>query len=792
MRIMKFFGVLTGIGCLLTLVSSCVKNDLVVSCEKVKATNITINVSGVADKLMSRAGDVIYSPRTDLSRISRLDIVLADGATVKMIVRFDKTTSVISPDDFESTGIVSGSLPVNPADGTTTGIKFRISPADMDRVTDLYIVANYISQSEHALIPLPDVKTISELDALKQGSPGDLEAGTHCTMFGHISMKSKPESSDDMQKAYTVFLKRTVAMITLAIDGTGLYDGVIITPISAKLYNVPSSCSVNEAIVNKAGEGNVTKEGNSIIQLNNRWGAVCNATTVIRNGEGHQVVPYAWPVGVAGDEKYTHPDGPHGTGDLIYPLFMFENKQGTGIPGSGEKPEIEKKPVLERADYCSYIEILASYRHSTQLGGSSKVGDKVGNITYRFYLGCDVISDFNIERNKHYMLTLQLRDWGGLAEDGHINDDGSWNAEGGGVSWRINTLFQNAGVVDDLVEVPANGARVDIGLVGYDHIGNNVHLRYGESGLGNQVWVKSKSGWTVNPSEAKLSDMLFKNSDGTYSLHVYVKPVGKVEFEAIGESLSTVDEWMEKGYKDHTFEIKGAKDPSLNVSFSIRQWLPVPVMDPADVGTSTNPNDAKLYFSRFDIYHGKIMPWCHEQLQGENLWDNVLVTDAESLKIWSDYTTESPYQTYDGTNGFHKTVSYFATNVREQTIAQIQFNDGLPETMLAYVFFVAANAEAVLGNMFVEKAEDATFLTHYGLPSIEEWEKIERYGRYDGRYPLLSGVQYWTSTIDKIDGTKTMVYMMGTGAAGATSKARGLMYPGRLVYRKEAKATPQR
>ena len=413
-----------------------------------------------------------------------------------------------------------------------------------------------------------------------------------------------------------------------------------------------------------------------------------------------------------------------------------------------------------------------------------------GNITYRFYLGNNVTSDFNIERNKHYMLTLQLSDWGGLTEDGYIGPDGNWNANGGGASWRVDATFQNTGIVGNILEIPANGSRVDIELVGYNNVGNNVHLKYSETGSGsNQVWVKDRNkGWIINPSTTNLNNVLFKNNDGTSTIQIYVKPIGKTELETIGGALTTVEEWMEKGCRDLDFYIEGTKDPKLDVSFTIRQWLPMPVMDPADVGTSTNPNHAKLYFSRFDIYHGKIMPWCHEQLQNKDLW-SILVTDQNTLNIWNDFETQTPLQTYDRTNGFHKTVAYFATNDQQGTLGEIDFNDGLPQTMMAYAFFGAANAEAITGGMFVQNAADATTFSHYGLPSIEEWEKIEKYGKYDSRYPLLPGLQYWTSTIDNEDGSKNMVYTMGTGTAGASPKVRSQMYPGRLVYRKDAKAT---
>lgn len=769
--------------------------------DEVKAVSLSIRVAGVADKVMSRAGEL--SPRTDRSRVARLDVVLAKGNEVKRVLAFDENTGKIDVDNFDMTGLVTGSFPVNPPDGINTDIKFRISPTDMEKVTDIYLVANYISEGTHQLSPLPQtIRTVAELNALKQGYPDGLTAGTLCTMFGHINMlTSQPTTSDDTKKEYSVALERTIAMITLAIDGTDLNRGVVITPISAKLVNVPSSCTINGAFPHVATVENVAKEGNSISTLTSRWGAVCSAATAEQLVDGRQVVPYAW---TSSDEnsKYTDAKGPHGTGEAVLPLFLFENKQGTGIAGSGAKPEVGKTPPAGKGELCSYIEVFASYRHSTQLGGNSTVGDKAGNIIYRFYLGRDVNSDFNVERNKHYMLTLQLSGYGGLSEDGYIRPDGSFNASGGGVSWRVDATFSNGGVVDNVLEVPAGGSRVDVILDGYSGVlnKNNVHITYGVKGGSNQVWIKTNvangNAWSESPSENKLNLYTIDNGDGTHTLRVYVKPLGKADFESIGGALTTLEAWTERGYKEHVFHITGAKDANLNTTFRIRQWLPMPVMDPADVGTSTNPNDAKLYFSRFDIYHGKMLPWCHDGMVGENMWD-ILVTDAAKLNIWATWDAVETPQIYDRTNGFHKTVAYYRTNIDQGTINQIEFNDGEPQTMMAFSFFAAANAEAVT-DMFVQSAADAEMLTHYGLPSIENWEKIEKYGKYDPRYPLMPGMQYWTSTISgnpaengnaASGGTQTMVYTLGTGAAGATPKARGLKYPGRLVYRKDAKAT---
>lgn len=805
---------MAGMCCLLAAsISSCVKDDWV-NPNGDKALNLTICVSGMDDKAITRAGEV-YSSRTDRSTITYLDVVLANREKVERILNFQNGTQTIGADNFEETGLISGTFPITPVDGITTGIKFRIGKTDMKNVTDIYLVANYINEGGTlSHLRARDVQTVTALNDLKQGTPTDLTAGALCTMFGHINMiTDQPVDSDEQQKNYTVSLERTLAMITLAIDGAELADGVVITPVSARLVNVPQTCTINGNYTNRANASNRAGKGQEILSLNRSWAAVCNQTTAGKLGEENQpVVPYAWPEGFSwGDVEngnianYIAANGPHGTGEAVFPLFMFENEQGTyGETNTNEK---DKKPATDNQANCSYIEVKAAYQHSTQLGGSDGVGNRFGNITYKFWLGADVTSDFNVERNKHYMLTLKLKGLGGLEEDGRLNTDGSWNATAeGGASWRVTTSFSNSGIVDsDVLEVPANGSRVDLVLAGYptprESIGNNVHFVF-SGGKNNPIWLYSptNNNWIEAPGNKWIGDYLIENPDGTYTIRIYLKPVGTTEFNGIyygtitgaggstGQApLNTVEKWTQYGYRQLSFSIKGFSDNTLNRTIPVKQWLPMPVME-----SGTNPYDQTLFFSRFDIYHGEMLSWCHEGMHAMNLLpptvDENTLLRTDELNIADNGTS----QTYNRENGFHKTVAFFRTNIYNNMQGQISFNDALPQTMMAYAFYAAANAETASSGMFVQTPDAVTSLTHYGLPSVEEWERIEKNGKFDSRYPITAGVQYWSSTVYDGDGTKSMVYMMGTGKAGATPAERSRKHLGRLVYRKNITATPDK
>lgn len=806
---------MAGMCCLLVAsISSCVKDDWV-NPNGDKALSLTISVSGMDDKAITRAGE--YSSRTDRSTITYLDVVLANREKVERILNFQNGTPTIGADNFEETGLISGTFPVTPVDGITTGIKFRIGKTDMKNVTDIYLVANYINEGGTlSHLRAQDVQTVTALNALKQGTPTNLTAGALCTMFGHINMVAdQPDDSDEQQKNYTVSLERTLAMITLAIDGTELADGVVITPVSVRLGNVPKTCTINGSYANKADANNRVDDGQEILSLNRSWAAVCNGTTAGKLGEGNQpVVPYAWPTGFSWDDvengniaNYIAANGPHGTGEAVFPLFMFENEQGTH--GGTNMDETKKDPATtdDNKKNFSYIEVKAAYQHSIQLDGSDKVGNRFGNITYKFWLGADVLSNFDVERNKHYMLTLKLSGLGGLIEDGRVDENGNWIAEGGGASWRVTTSFSNSGIVDsDVLEVPANGSRVDLVLAGYptprESIGNNVHFEF-SGGKNNPIWLYSptSNAWIEAPGNKWIGDYLIENPDGTYTIRIYLKPVGTTEFNGIyngtitgagasgtGQApLNTVDKWAQYGYRQLSFGIKGFSDNTLNRTIYVKQWLPMPVME-----SGTNPYDQTLFFSRFDIYHGEMLPWCHEGMHNMNLLPPIVDEHTQLKTDGLNIADNGTSQTYNRENGFHKTVAFFRTNIYNNMQGQISFNDALPQTMMAYAFYAAANAETASSGMFVQTPDAVTSLTHYGLPSVEEWERIEKNGRFDSRYPITAGVQYWSSTVYDDDGTKSMVYMMGTGKSGAIPAERSRKHLGRLVYRKNITATPDK
>ena len=71
-------------------------------------------------------------------------------------------------------------------------------------------------------------------------------------------------------------------------------------------------------------------------------------------------------------------------------LYLPENRQGVLLPDNADSWLKVPDSIPGKAGYCSYIEVEGTF---------SGEGEFVGDIVYRFYLGQDVTSDFNVVRN---------------------------------------------------------------------------------------------------------------------------------------------------------------------------------------------------------------------------------------------------------------------------------------------------------------------------------------------------------------------------------------------------------
>lgn len=123
-------------------------------------------------------------------------------------------------------------------------------------------------------------------------------------------------------------------------------------------------------------------------------------------------------------------------GETMY-FYVTENCQGTLLPGNSDPWSKVPDSIGETAGLCTYIEMNGKWNDKA---------DYEGEVTYRFYIGEDATSNFDIRRNSLQNLTLYLE------EDSF--DRISWKIDASRmdvVRWTVRAdLSQNFHSKDDL------------------------------------------------------------------------------------------------------------------------------------------------------------------------------------------------------------------------------------------------------------------------------------------------------------------------------------------------------
>ena len=109
-------------------------------------------------------------------------------------------------------------------------------------------------------------------------------------------------------------------------------------------------------------------------------------------------------------------------------FYMLENCQGVLLPDNNDQWQKVPDNIPDRAGLCTYIEVMAEFDGSTGLSGP---------VTYRFFLGQDNTSDFNVFRNTESTVTLSL------TEDGLDR-----------VSWRVDNSGLTMGDLKYILDAP--------------------------------------------------------------------------------------------------------------------------------------------------------------------------------------------------------------------------------------------------------------------------------------------------------------------------------------------------
>lgn len=289
-----------------------------------------------------------------------------------------------------------------------------------------------------------DYSTRDKLKSISRTwEPDDISANSE--MFGVFDVKSNRDATDESPIKVTTntlslhcWLRRLASKVTVAFDGTGLYDNVQVYIETIMIKDIPKKCFLG--LPNRAGQSDMSKP-ESRYGKDERYtvenGLIEEGDTIkiqTIDGDKKAIVPanfihicktshaYLGKGEDGGDENKIERTHAH----IAKSLFFYENIQGEGKDkrqdADGDK--VLDHPGLSEDDtdyvwkddkaYGTYIEVKGWYRC---VAADGHVGD--GPITYRFMLGKDEIKDYNAERNTHYKLTLCLKGYGNDA-DWHI------------------------------------------------------------------------------------------------------------------------------------------------------------------------------------------------------------------------------------------------------------------------------------------------------------------------------------------------------------------------------------
>lgn len=719
MRYLRYFLYMFSYVLLMLQMQSCYTEDF----SKIRnddGADLIVSIDDFGKKTLTRAED----NRTDYSIVKDINVILTDGTNITKVLYVDLDNLSLVTDG-------SGLVNKDP-------LKFHVSKDDMNGVKDIYVLCNQGDFNSYINKP------ISDLLNFKVSSVG---VNNVTTLFGKAEERIG-ETDEHGGKVFDVSLKRLISMVTVKMNGEGLKDGVVIQPTNISLYNVPVSCTLNE---NK--------------DINN-----------VQHGVDY---PVSW--GKIGNGFENTVGGHDGNATS---MFMFENLQGTGSYNSSQsgpndseyKNEIGKIPPSGKEEYCTYLEIKAIYTYSPAEGGKFITG----NIIYKLWLGNNITDDFNVTRNTHYRVTLGLKGMGGLREDGKIDEQGNFVADGKDLSWRVETNVNEGGsFVSDVLNIASNGF--------YAYVPFNIEQgkKYIIVHEGNQggSWIKaysksqnswqSPTTWSLPEqySGEELNNMgvgLNLNPDLLY-IKIFVATWDHSEWK----NFNNLQDWIDKGYREANLELYQDSYSPTNKkgALTIRQWMPMPVFENEG---NNNPMEASMYVSRIDVYEGVTMPWGPDAMNNKDLsnlnTDNLIITGRS---INDKY-------------GFDNMLAIYQNEINTTNLIKYDEDEGRPNDALRVALFRSHNA--IYGQespSFPKKESVYEYFYKIGLPTVEEWEKVRLYGVIDPKFPIAPD-EYWTSTVD---GTLSKAFSYFDGNKGSSrSLNRSEKHRVRLIYHKNDEA----
>ncbi len=172
-------------------------------------------------------------------------------------------------------------------------------------------------------------------------------------------------------------------------------------------------------------------------------------------------------------------------------FYLFENRQGTLLPNNSDQT---KKVFPEDSDYyntCSFVEMKGSYSSSR----------KRGEILYRFYLGTDMTSNFDVIRNTQHNITVNF------IGDGAV-DENTWRVDNSEIIDLVESI-----ILDPVYHLfPAAGLNLQLNAVVLPLTASNKRLAWSSSN--ESVAIVDDNGLVTSTGEGTCT-ITAKSTDGT-------------------------------------------------------------------------------------------------------------------------------------------------------------------------------------------------------------------------------------------------------------------------------------
>lgn len=206
-------------------------------------------------------------------------------------------------------------------------------------------------------------------------------------------------------------------------------------------------------------------------------------------------------------------------GETIY-LYAAENCQGELLPDNRDPWNKIPDNIGNTSGLCSYIEMSCSWKDNA---------DYEGDVTYRFYLGENAVSNFDVIRNSRHVMTLFL------TEDNFMRE-----------SWRLDSSHMN--------EIPWS-ITADFEKNFHDkddfYVTENIRVALNLDKLAHKYWKQSEYGFSIKGigrdgrekirfgSPTIMDDGIFQAigtclTEGTFEIAIYNNATGKEEYRMPG------------------------------------------------------------------------------------------------------------------------------------------------------------------------------------------------------------------------------------------------------------------